>query len=382
MDSYFAPAERNDDDEILREIATISSNPVIDTLLKSVTGLLAVLNEYRQILAVNDEFLKTLGVDSAGELLGLRPGEAIKCDHAHDMPGGCGTSRFCATCGAAIAIVVALEKNRIEERECIIEVSRDDKRADLHLRIKAYPFRLHGQLLILLFLQDITARKRKAATERVYFHDIENIILSLNETIDNFDHEDESSVRKFAKHVEQLSLKLAKEVEVQKIISETEFGDFKFALRGVTVGRVFQELRSLFSDHPAADGKHVNISEDVPDHIIKTDLELLVRVLASMLTNALEATKWGGKVKLWLEQAETTVTFCVWNEEMMRKNVARRIFKRRFTTKKEAGRGFGTYSMKLFGERYLKGKVSFTTSTSMGTIFRLKLPTERQAAAT
>lgn len=380
MDSHFAPAERKDDGEIQRELESISNNPVIDTLLKSVAGLLAVLNENRQILAVNDEFLKMLGVDNAGGLLGLRLGEVVGCDHAHDMPGGCGTSRFCATCGAAIAMVVALEKGRTEERECIIEIGADDKRADLHLRVKSYPMQFHGQSLVLLFMQDITAQQRKAAMERVYFHDVENIILALGQTIEEFDHEDELSLRRFVTHIRKLAWRLGKEVEVQRVISDVDFGEFEYAMRGVSVHRVFQELRSVFSDQPVAKGKDVGIPVDVPDQIIKTDLALLVRVLASMLTNALEATDWGGKVRLWLEQTETGLAFCVWNNKAIPKNVARRIFERNFTTKTEAGRGFGTYSMKLFGERYLKGKVSFKTSVSTGTIFRLELPMEMQPA--
>jgi sensor histidine kinase regulating citrate/malate metabolism len=125
-----------------------------------------------------------------------------------------------------------------------------------------------------------------------------------------------------------------------------------------------------------AKGKYVNIPEDIPEIIINTDLILLVRILANMLTNALEATKWGGEVKLWFEQTENTISFCVWNRAGIRRNVARKIFKRNFTTKKEAGRGFGTYSMRIIAERYLKGKVNFATSKSTGTVFRLVLSKE------
>lgn len=39
-----------------------------------------------------------------------------------------------------------------------------------------------------------------------------------------------------------------------------------------------------------------------------------------------------------------------------------RIFQRSFSTKGAKGRGLGTYSMKLFGETYLGGQVSFRSS--------------------
>jgi sensor histidine kinase regulating citrate/malate metabolism len=49
------------------------------------------------------------------------------------------------------------------------------------------------------------------------------------------------------------------------------------------------------------------------------------------------------------------------------------LFKRSFSTK-GLDRGLGTYSMKILGERYLKGKVYFTTSEEDGTSFFFDLP--------
>jgi signal transduction histidine kinase len=49
------------------------------------------------------------------------------------------------------------------------------------------------------------------------------------------------------------------------------------------------------------------------------------------------------------------------------------IFQRSFSTK-GSGRGLGTYSIRLFSERYLKGKVSFTSNPQEGTTFRVQYP--------
>jgi sensor histidine kinase regulating citrate/malate metabolism len=48
------------------------------------------------------------------------------------------------------------------------------------------------------------------------------------------------------------------------------------------------------------------------------------------------------------------------------------MFKRSFTTK-GIGRGLGTYSMKLLGEKYLKGKVGFESSKQNGTTFYIEI---------
>jgi len=49
------------------------------------------------------------------------------------------------------------------------------------------------------------------------------------------------------------------------------------------------------------------------------------------------------------------------------------LFQRSFSTKGE-GRGLGTYSIKLYTERYLKGTVSFSSAEGEGTVFRVRYP--------
>ena len=66
--------------------------------------------------------------------------------------------------------------------------------------------------------------------------------------------------------------------------------------------------------------------------------------------------------------------FAVHNPEVMPPEVQLQLFQRSFSTKGEPGRGIGTYSIKLLGERYLKGKVAFTSQEPQGTTFTLTLP--------
>lgn len=94
-----------------------------------------------------------------------------------------------------------------------------------------------------------------------------------------------------------------------------------------------------------------------------------------MVTNALEATSNDGTVKVWAEKQDAShLSFCVWNHKPIPQDIAPRIFQRNFSTKQGAGRGIGTYSMKLFGEQILGGQVSFITSPEEGTVFRFSLP--------
>ncbi len=81
METYFAPSERLVDDELKKEIELVSKNSIIDGLLHSVSSLLAVLNEHRQILTLNDSLLEAIGLGNP-EVLGLRMGEALECIHS------------------------------------------------------------------------------------------------------------------------------------------------------------------------------------------------------------------------------------------------------------------------------------------------------------
>jgi signal transduction histidine kinase len=58
----------------------------------------------------------------------------------------------------------------------------------------------------------------------------------------------------------------------------------------------------------------------------------------------------------------------------MAEEVQLQIFQRSFSTKASSGRGIGTHSMKLLGERYLGGRVEFTSRDGEGTTFRITLP--------
>jgi signal transduction histidine kinase len=95
-----------------------------------------------------------------------------------------------------------------------------------------------------------------------------------------------------------------------------------------------------------------------------------------MVKNAIEATEPPGRVNVRFELRQGGGCFVVNNPGEIPENVALQIFKRSFSTKSSHGRGLGTYSMKLFGERYLGGTVDFSSSQSEGTSFFITLPAE------
>ena len=141
-----------------------------------------------------------------------------------------------------------------------------------------------------------------------------------------------------------------------------------------STARIKQETGLIIQRHPAAYGK--TLDEKWPEENIKleTDALLVSRVLGNMIINALGASAEGATVRITTRVEPGHITWEIWNNGFIPADVQKRVFQWHFSTKATFGRGLGTSSIKLFGERYLKGKVSFDSSESNGTTFRFWLP--------
>ncbi|MCA9449945.1 MAG: HAMP domain-containing histidine kinase, partial [Candidatus Omnitrophica bacterium] len=129
-----------------------------------------------------------------------------------------------------------------------------------------------------------------------------------------------------------------------------------------------------FGGHEVAENRKIECREISAPIIFETEPALLRRVLTNMAKNTLEATPEGGRGSLGCRRDEDWMTFWVNNPGVMSDYVQAHIFKRSFSTKAKAGRGIGTYSMKLFTEKYLGGTIHFESNDVSGTTFSLELP--------
>ncbi|NOQ51018.1 MAG: GHKL domain-containing protein [Desulfuromonadaceae bacterium] len=376
METYFAEAERASEKELVAEIVTVNNSPVMTGLLHLISGLLLILNVHRQIVSLNSSLLKMLGIEDTSEALGLRPGEALQCIHAHEEPAGCGTTKYCSTCGAAIAIVASLSQDKPAERICALTVNREEKTIDIAFLVRSQAIKINGTKFLLLFMQDITLQQYRAALERTFFHDINNMLSGLVGASELLYSKNSQS--NLVNIIRRSSLCLKQEIEIQRCLLKSDSCTYIPLRHEVKTTHILEELQSCFSNHPAAINKNLQFSPSWPTLTVNTDTSLLLRVLCNMITNALEATEKNGTVKVWtVRDKDKFLVFCVWNSQSIPENIAQRIFQRNFSTKEGAGRGIGTYSMKLFGEQILAGKVSFTTSHEEGTVFRFSLPLRR-----
>lgn len=367
----FAPADRDTHAEICRKTAAVNSVPLLSQTLNAIPNMVLVLNGNRQIIAANDTFLAVLGATMA-EVTEKRPGEAIKCIHASDGPGGCGTGLHCTTCGAVNAILDSVSTGARAVRECRVLVNTVNGAIPLDLRVTATPFHVESDLFILAAIEDISHEKRLSVLQRTFFHDVLNTAGCIQGYV-SYLAEGESSDNEVSDRLAGLSNQLIEEIQCQRDLLNAEAGDMETRPVPFKASQILVELRRQYLKHPAAEGRNIVIGTAC-DSVIITDGRLLSRVLGNMLKNALEAAAPGDAVTIACFDAGDAVLFTVNNTAVMPRDVQLQIFQRSFSTKGDAGRGIGSYSMKLFGERYLGGKVDFVSRQPEGTTFRLRLP--------
>jgi K+-sensing histidine kinase KdpD len=372
--TYFAPPERMEEKEVARLSEFVKQDPLFQAVLESIDGYLMILNPQRQLLAANRELLSLLGIESPTGVLGNRPGEAIHCIHAPNGPSGCGTAKACASCGAVLAILTSMEAGHSVINECLATVGNDEQTDSLEFRVRSTPVRVGGHDFVVLVFNDISGEKRRDALERTFFHDILNTIGGLMGWSGLLHSTDALDPKETAVRIVELSRRLKQEIEDQRRLLQAEKGDLELEVETFPVREVFDTMETVFSVHSAAKGKKFETGQAPANEVITTDRSLLVRVLTNMAKNAFEAIDDGETVRLDYERRDGRPVFSIHNPGAIPDQVALRIFQRSFSTKAKKGRGIGTYSMKLFGERYLGGKVGFETGEPGGTTFFIELP--------
>ena len=377
METYFASAEKSDAGQLQQELKSISNNAFINQLMVVVDGLVAVLNANRQILVVNDTLLNTLGLGWQQSVLGLRPGEAIGCNYAHLMEGGCGTSEFCPSCGVAISIVTCQSTRKPIKRVCSIAATRNGQPRDLYFMVHARPFDFGDHNFILLFLQDISRQQELSILERVFFHDINNSLMGLitaGDLLAQSANQEDPATNRMAKFIRHFGVRLTQDVAMLRNINKSGIEDYRALKDWIEIKSIVNEVKQVMSQHPSSEGKQLEIENHAGKQLLFSDINIVQRILCNMIINAFEATPQGQSIRFMADVRTDKVVFQVWNKSAIDKHIGNRIFQRNFSTKGEFGRGLGTYSMKLFGEHVLGGKVYFTSRDEEGTTFYFVLP--------
>jgi hypothetical protein len=370
----FAPSKREEIEQVRTEHQHISAIPHLQELLNAFPTAAVILNECRQIVAANQRLCRLLDRREE-DLLGMRIGEAFNCIHWGEGDCGCGTSRFCETCGALQAILNSQRRGGEDIQECRITLRTDEGERALDLRVTASSLDLDGKFTV-FSLNDIGDEKRRAVLERMFFHDVLNTAAGVRNLLEILPALSDQYRQETTHLACQLVEYLIEEIEAGKDLAAAERGELAVQVTSVDAREILKSVCELYANHPVSRGKAVVVTEISGPYVVSTDKLLLKRVLGNLVKNALEASKEGQEVSLDFQNHGAAV-FRVHNEAVMPEVVRLQVFRRSFSTKSPAGRGIGTYSAKLITERYLGGSLSFTSSEEEGTTFTVTLPARK-----
>ena len=376
MDTKFSPSGRVSNERLLADKRSIESIEQFRELLNSLPFVAAILNKQRQIIFTNDVLLEVLGGVTIDDILGKRPGEALSCINAFKESGGCGTSEHCKVCGVVRTVLESQNSGKkvIQESRITSLVNGEEVSADY--RVSATPFHWNKQEFTILTLSDISHEKRRRALEKIFFHDIINKAGSLTGFIDMLkDIKDTGKIQDYLKLAGTLSDELTEEILAQRSLLAAESGELELEFNTVKSLNILQNIVDQILNHYVALNRQIEIHQKSVNIEFRTDPVLLNRILTNMLKNALEATPEKDKVFIGCESENGKIVFWVHNDRVMPEEVKLQVFQRSFSTK-GSNRGLGTYSIKLLGEKYLKGSVYFKSEADFGTRFYLELSVE------
>lgn len=371
MTTFFAPSERATQEDLFADVEEVQGLPLIQEL----TGLLphpfVILNLHRQIIFCNPTLVSLLGITGPESIYGLRPGEALNCIHADKAEGGCGTSQFCRYCGAVNAILISQKDTQGQiQQECRLTVGEENQSFDFNVR--ASTLSLMDRHFTLVILQDIGTEKRRNIMERIFFHDILNTAGGIQGLIELMREATPEELDEFLVMAEASTETLVEEINAQRDLFSAERGDLSTDTFQVNALDLVSQVAAMYRAHPVAEDKRIAVHPDTSTSDFLSDPRLLTRVLGNMVKNALEAEGPGSVVTLGADLLETEMEFWVANPSVMPEEVRLQVFQRSFSTK-GSGRGLGTYSIRLLGENYLKGKVAFESREPHGTRFSIRV---------
>ena len=377
LNGIYNLVERAPFDELEKQYGIVQKAHAVSDMIDLLNVPIMILNRFRQVIFMNTTCRKLVNVyaNPVTSWLGKRPGEILYCVNGLNAKEGCGTDDACKQCGAFRVIFETVTANLPCESEW--RILKKDSNEALDLLVKSTPFTIETEPFILFTIADISSEKRRAILEKIFFHDVLNTAGAIKGSIDlllNGMKNDESKHdQKLAEIIFEASDNLVKDIQMHRSLLSAEHNELSVSHASINSLSLLTEVAEIYRNHPASEGRRIDISSSSIETTFVSDPLLLSRILGNMIKNALEATPLEKAVTVSTSLEQNHIRFEVKNPGYIPQDVQYQIFQRSFSTKGR-GRGIGTYSMKLLTEKYLGGTISFMSTPSEGTVFFATYP--------
>ena len=342
-------------------------------LLSAISDIVLVMNNKGEIVLSNDLILKNKIIKSAPSLKGKTLGAALGCTKCINDITACGLIDYCNYCNALKAITESIETSFPSKKEADLEIEINGITEEIYLEVTAAQLTFYNHKYTVFTAKDITDKKRQDVLQQAFFHDIINLAGSLDGIMESMESMSDADRARFIPSARRIGNSLVDEIVVHQEILKAENNSLSLKTEAYELDELIGDSIEQIRHHDVAKGKNVYYKTNLKDEGIVTDKAILNRILTNMLKNALESSKLGEIVTISALKIKNTLKIEVHNNYFIPQNVQNKIFQRSFSTKGK-GRGIGTYSMKLLGEKYLRGQVEFESTPENGTIFSVQVP--------
>jgi len=158
VDAYFAKIGREGLGEIQGLLTLLRGAPLLQQTIDAMPIPVSVLNPGAQAVMINRRWTEYLGSD-ADCALGKRHGELLGCIHVGEGPDGCGTSRHCGRCGAAISFVASQREQGQSIRTYRLDRDTPDGIESTEFLVTSTPIQVGGRSFTIVALLDLDPRK-------------------------------------------------------------------------------------------------------------------------------------------------------------------------------------------------------------------------------
>ena len=230
-----------------------------------------------------------------------------------------------------------------------------------------------GEALWLCGLRDTFAQKRLRVQDRTFFHDVLNLAAGIRGLCDLMADEEGVPDKEMMGLIRSGADNLVDEIQRLRKLRIAENGDLELCETEVSPGEILRGTVARVKDEAEARHLEVVVTDDAEEVLFVSDSEVLLLIVCDLFRNAVEASSPGDRITLSCGVEGEEMVFRVRNPAVLAADVQGHVFERSFTTR-GAGRGVGAYRSKLLGEKYLKGRITFVSQESEGTVASFAVP--------
>lgn len=296
-----------------------------------------VVDAERRVQQVNGFAAQFVG-KQVEEMLGLHGGEALRCMHVLDDPEGCGFGEYCQQCVIRNSVLDTIEtgKSHLQVEAPYFYKGQDNKIQEMIFLTSTTPITVKGERMVLVSLQDITARKNAEILLKEKNEAYESINEELKQTnnelitakekaeesdhlksafLANMSHEIRTPMngilgfanflkkpdltseqqQKYVSVIEDSGARMLNIINDIIDISKIEAGLMKLNIRESNIKEQIEYIYTFFKPEVEAKGMKLLLSNalSLEESVIYTDREKIYAILTNLVKNAIKYSNEG-----------------------------------------------------------------------------------------